>query len=89
MTLVIAAVVGGTGWIVSDTLITGGTIQLREREYQIKCLPGQDRRSLVAFSGDALLGGKLIEDAAALPSGRNTLRTLCEAQIENPSVHLL
>ena len=29
MTLVVAGVNAGKGWIVSDTLISGGTIQLR------------------------------------------------------------
>jgi ATP-dependent protease HslVU (ClpYQ) peptidase subunit len=65
MTLIVAGVIAGKGWIVSDTLITGGDIPLRNREYQVKCLPAQDRHSLVAFSGDAHNGGELIEQAAA------------------------
>ena len=86
MTLVVAGVIAGKGWIVSDTLITGGAIQLRDREYQIKCLPAEDRRSLVAFSGDAHNGAELIEQAAAMPSGQTTIRVLCEAQAENPRI---
>jgi hypothetical protein len=89
MTLVVAGVTAGKGWIVSDTLITGGTIQLRDREFQIKCLPAEDRRSLVAFSGDAHNGGDLIEQAAAMPSGQNTISVLCEAQAENPRIDFL
>jgi hypothetical protein len=89
MTLVIAGVIAGKGWIVADTLITGGTIQLRDREYQIKCLPAKDRRSLVAFSGDAHNGAELIEQAAAMPSGRTTVSALCEAQVENPKIDFL
>ncbi|MCC8979716.1 hypothetical protein [Bradyrhizobium acaciae] len=86
MTLVVAGVVEGIGFIVSDTLITGGTIQLREREFQIKCLPAQDRRSLAAFSGDAHGGGRLIAEAAAMPSGLNTVSMLAKAQVANPGV---
>lgn len=89
MTLVVAGVTAGRGWIVSDTLITGGTIQLRDREYQIKCLPAKDRGSLVAFSGDAHNGADLIEQAAAMPSGQNTISALCEAQAENPRTDFL
>jgi hypothetical protein len=89
MTLVVAGVTAGKGWIVSDTLITGGTIQLRDREYQIKCLPAKDRRSLVAFSGDAHNGAQLIEQAAAMPSGQNTIRVLREAQADNPRIDFL
>src|SRR5690242_9264555 len=89
MTLIVAGVAAGRGWIVSDTVITGGTIQLRDREYQIKCLPAADRRSLVAFSGDAHNGAKLIERAATMPSGQNTISMLGQAQGENPNVDFL
>jgi hypothetical protein len=84
MTLIVAGVIAGKGWIVSDTLITGGDIELRDREYQVKCLPAHDRGSLVAFSGDAHNGGELIEQAAAMPSGHATISFLCKAQAENP-----
>ena len=89
MTLVVAGVIAGKGWIVSDTLITGGTIQLRDREYQIKCLSAYDRRSLVAFSGDAENGADLIEQAAAMPSGQNAIDVLCGAQAENPRIDFI
>lgn len=89
MTLAVAGVTAGKGWMVADTLITGGPIQLRNREHQIKCLPAKDRRSLVAFSGDAYSGGRLIEEVAAMPSDRNAIRVLCEAQAENPTIDFL
>ncbi len=89
MTLVVAGVSAGKGWIVSDTLITGGTIHLRDREHQIKCLPAEDRRSLVAFSGDAHNGAEIIEQAAAMPSGQNTISVLCKAQVKNPLIDFL
>jgi hypothetical protein len=89
MTLIVAGVIAGKGWIVSDTLITGGKIPLRNREYQVKCLPAQDRHSLVAFSGDAHNGGELIEQAAAMPSGPTTISFLCEAQAKNSEVDFI
>jgi hypothetical protein len=89
MTLVVAGVSEGTGWIVSDTLITGGPIQIRDREYQIKCLPAQDRRSLIAFSGDAHNGARLMEQAARMSSSQNTIRMLCGAQVDNPKLDFL
>jgi hypothetical protein len=89
MTLIVAGVIAGKGWIVSDTLITGGDIPLRNREYQVKCLPAQDRHSLVAFSGDAHNGGELIEQAAAMPSGQTTISFLCGAQAKNPGIDFL
>ena len=89
MTLIVAGVAAGIGWIVSDTLITGGTIQLRDREYGIKCIPAEDRRSVVAYSGDAHNGALLIEQAAALSSGPDTISMLCEVQAKNPNVDFL
>jgi hypothetical protein len=45
MTLVVAGLEGGSAWVVSDTLITGGAIELRDRQYQVKCTPRPRRRS--------------------------------------------
>lgn len=85
MTLVVAGSINGRGWIVSDTLISGGTITLRDREYQVKCLAAQDRRSLVAFAGNDAHNGLLaIEEAAAMPSGEDALRALQAVQAANP-----
>lgn len=89
MTLIVASVAAEAGWIISDTLITGGPIQLRDREYQIKCIPAKDKKSLVAFSGDAHNGAKLIEEAAATPSGLATIDLLRASQAENPTIDFL
>jgi hypothetical protein len=89
MTLVVAGVAAGTGWIISDTLLTGGTIQLRDREYQIKCFPSHDGQALVSFSGDAHNGGKLIEQAAGMPSGQSVIDMLRQAQTEHQKIDFL
>ena len=75
--------------MVSDTLITGGPIQLRDREYQVKCLPSKDRQALVAFSGDAHNGASLIEQAAGTPSGESAVRMLRDANDEHPKIDFL
>lgn len=89
MTLVVAGIAARTAWMVSDTLITGGTIQLREREYQIKCITSQDRQALVAFSGDAHNGAMLIEHAASMTSGEAVVTTLCDLQREHAEVDII
>lgn len=89
MTLVVAGIAQKTGWIVSDTLITGGPIGLRDREYQIKCLPSHDRHALIAFSGDAHNGYRLIEQAASMPSGYQVVRMLREAQDNHPNIDFI
>ena len=86
MTLIVGGVNGNVAWMVSDTLITGGTIQLREREYQVKCAPSKDMQALVAFSGDAHNGARLIEEAAALPASYDIANMLATAQAEHPKI---
>jgi hypothetical protein len=68
--------------MVSDTLITGGPIQLRDREYQIKCVPSKDRQALVAFSGDA-------HNGASMPSGDTVIHMLREAHDGHPKIGFL
>jgi hypothetical protein len=44
MTLIVAGISAGTAWMVSDTLITGGDIPLRDRQYvtSVSAEPKQD-----------------------------------------------
>lgn len=50
MTLVVARTLGGKVWIVSDTLISGGTNTLRQPEYALKIL-ALDSSTFIAYSG--------------------------------------
>jgi hypothetical protein len=89
MTLIVAGISTGTAWMVSDALITGGDIPLRDRHYQIKCVPSTDTKALVGFAGDVHHGARLMEQAAAMPSGENVVHMLADAQHEHASVDFL
>ena len=89
MTLIVAGISAGTAWMVSDTLIAGGDIPLRDRHYQIKCVPSNDTKALIGFAGDVHHGARLMEQAADMPSGENVVRMLVHAQREHASVDFL
>jgi hypothetical protein len=52
MTLLIAGISEQTPWMIADTAISGGKLEARERDNQIKISPSADARALVGFSGD-------------------------------------
>ncbi len=89
MTLIVAGTSAGIVWMVSDTLITGGDISLRDRHYQIKCVPSNDAKALIGFAGDLHHGVRLMEQAAHMPSGESVVRVLMKAQLEHASVDFL
>jgi hypothetical protein len=89
MTLIVAGISASTAWMVSDTLITGGDIPLRDRQYQIKCVPSNDTKALIGFAGDVHHGVRLMEQAADMPSGENVVHMLANAQREHASVDFL
>lgn len=89
MTLIVAGIGVGSAWMVSDTLVTGGDISLRDRHYQIKCIPSNDTKALIGFAGDVHHGARLMEQAADMPSGENVVQMLMNAQREHVSVDFL
>jgi hypothetical protein len=56
MTLLVAAVEGNNVWMVADTAITGGNVDLRDREHQLKVIPSRDGRALLGFAGEPVNG---------------------------------
>lgn len=88
MTLLVAGISDDIAWMVADTSITGGTIQVRERENQIKIIPSADRHGLIGFAGDQYHGTRLREQASLLPSGTSVIQLLLEGHLEYPSVDL-
>jgi hypothetical protein len=58
MTILVAGIEGMHVWMVSDTLITGGNIEVREREYKLKIIASQDG---LGFAGDAYNGARITE----------------------------
>jgi hypothetical protein len=86
MTLLVAGIEGTHIWMVSDTLITGGNIEVREREYKLKIIASQDGGALLGFAGDAHNGVRIIEQASRLPAGTDAVAFLLDNHLANPSV---
>jgi hypothetical protein len=86
MTLLVAAVEGNNVWMVADTAITGGSVDLRDREHQLKVIPSRDGRALFGFAGEPVNGARLIEQAASMPAGQDAVNFLLRSHRENPSV---
>lgn len=76
MTLLVAGIDADNVWIVSDTLISGGAIPLRDREYQLKCVASHDGKALIGFAGEVHHGTRLMEQAAGRPTGAATVQEL-------------
>jgi hypothetical protein len=76
MTLLVAANDEKEIWMVADTAITGGTIAVREQEYEIKIVPSKDKRALIGFAGDHHFGSKAIHQAAIVSSGKEGIAIL-------------
>jgi hypothetical protein len=86
MTLLIAAVEINNIWMVADTAISGGNLDLRDREQQLKIIPSRDTRALIGFSGEPVNGARLIEQAASILAGPDAVNFLLGNHRENPSV---
>jgi hypothetical protein len=85
MTLLVAGVSGSTIWMVSDAAISGGNLDAREREYQIKVMPSIAGDALVGFAGDQYHGNRLMFAAASTPKGDAAIRLLTENNKLHPS----
>src|SRR5262245_34407978 len=85
MTLLVAAVDGKDIWMVADTAITGGELEVRQREYQLKIIPSRDDRALLGFAGEPHHGVRLLHEAAMMPAGKETLEFLLNSHVHNPS----
>jgi hypothetical protein len=89
VTLLVAGISADTVWMVSDTLITGGTIGLRDREYQIKCVPSHDGKALIGFAGDVHHGARLMEQAAGNPADIAVVNELLNGHREYPETEFV
>jgi hypothetical protein len=69
MTLLVAGVGTKTLWMVADTFITGGALDVRSYEHQIKIVPSLDGKALIGFAGDQQSGSTAIELARTIASG--------------------
>jgi hypothetical protein len=46
MTLLVAGVDGKNIWLVSDTAVSGGELEVQEREYELNVAPSRDGRAI-------------------------------------------
>lgn len=86
MTLIVARISGPNVWMVSDTAISGGNLEARQREYYPKIEPSDNGRALVGFAGDQHHGARLARNAARLATGTPAVQFLLEGHREHPSV---
>jgi hypothetical protein len=84
MSLLVAAIEDNLIWMVSDTAVTGGTMQLRDREYQPKIEPSNNRMALVGFCGDVHHGTRLLRLACNQDSPATALAILLRGHLQYP-----
>lgn len=82
MTLLVAGVDGNNIWMVADTTVTGGGVDVRDREYELKIVPSRDGRALLGFAGDLHFGSLFVEEVASMPAGQETLGFLLERHLQ-------
>lgn len=81
MTLVVAAISGDLIWMIGDTAITGGRIDLRSREYLPKIEPSKQRTALIGFAGGAELARTLVRQAAAQSDPAKAIELLANGSV--------
>src|ERR1700722_9894776 len=78
MTLIVAGVADQSIWMVGDTAITGGTIELRERENLPKIEVGRTFPALIAFAKGPEHGAEVARKASVAGTLREALDILKE-----------
>jgi hypothetical protein len=73
MTLLVAGISENVLWMVADTFVTGGPLETRAYEHQIKVVPSQD--------GGALIGFRVINTMERWP-----LRPLARYRAASPNI---
>jgi hypothetical protein len=87
MTLLVAAIDGPNVWMAVDAAITGVGTETRQREFALKVIASEDKRSLLGFAGDLHHGSRLVVAASASMEHDDRLRLLSQGQREVPSVN--
>lgn len=77
MTLLIAhQQADGAVWMIADTHLSGGDLQVRDREVHQKVFPAQGGSGLIAFAGDYVTAEAVIGEIETLNPGQDTLAHL-------------
>jgi hypothetical protein len=86
MTLLVAGLQGQSAWMVADSFISGGTLELRERVHRLKIVRAIDSKGLIGFAGDEHHGTRMLEEARLVESGPAVVELLLAAHRSTPSV---
>jgi hypothetical protein len=84
MTLLVAGINENVLWMVADTFVTGGSLDARAYEHQIKVIPSEGDNALIGFAGDQHNGASAIETARVLSGGHNVAEYLHSVAREYP-----
>lgn len=84
MTLLVAGLDNSIVWMIADTFVTGGPLDVGAYEHQIKIVQSRDGRSLIGFAGEQRSGENAIEQARLLPAGTEAISHLCEIAKQYP-----
>lgn len=88
MTLLVAGLDETRVWMVSDAVVTGGDVPLRDREYEIKIVPSVDGKALIGFAGDQHHGARILRSASGSAAGQQMISALLAEHLQYPSVDL-
>lgn len=88
MTLVVAGIDAGQGWLVADGAASGGPIGLRDRPFVVKVYP-IGHRGLFAFAGDIASGIDIADRLFSLHDDQDLLAATVAQVREHPSVEAL
>jgi hypothetical protein len=78
VTLLVASLENEVIWMVADTFVTGGPLDARAFEHQIKIVAALDGKALIGFAGEQISGESAIERARLSPTGSETVSHLLQ-----------
>jgi hypothetical protein len=84
VTLLVAGLENEVIWMVADTFVTGGPLDARAYEHQIKIVPSVDGKALIGFAGEQLSGESATERARLMPAGTVTVSHLLQVATQYP-----
>jgi hypothetical protein len=76
VTLLVAGLENDIIWMVADTFVTGGSLDARAYEHQIKIVPSLDGKALIGFAGEQLSGESTTEHVRLMPAGTEAISHL-------------
>jgi hypothetical protein len=84
LTLLLAGLESEVIWMIADTFVTGGPLDTRAYEHQIKIVPSLDGKALIGFAGEQHNGERAIERARLMPAGTAAVSDLLQVATQYP-----